>query len=1142
MAAPVAFDSAPVSAPAPRMALFEMKQEQATSTSLAGWSSQLQDGVIVIDDSEAEAETDTGSVNGNRGSTANLARVPAGLPAATGASKEKFGIGDRQPVTLGGRRNSIARDDSPFSRSKLPFSTKAATSTSSAAREATHPRMATSSTTTMYEFTDWSAQPRPDSNSHAASSSLAVSLGPSQPSQLPSPCAPPIGYHPAPTSRRFPATTLPVLPSRAALPSMPPSLVTSSPVGPSSNTPAFPLPQPHNETIPSVPDLVEARPGSGTDVSGTRTPTEPGRRFVGVKIPTRDELRTSLANRPIDHVGASRSSLGGSSHEQDKGKGKAKEVVDVSSGDESDVVVSSAPLGHGTSRLPTTRRAVDNRRATSSSSSESSDSSDRSSSLSTLEKVDAMDLDDDEDGDSDYVEQALLPARKRRKKGISPELREPYGDADFVLDDDDAGSDPGTLVVAEKVKRPGKPRRALATAPPAGKRSTTGVTWENAIILDLRYVLQTVTCVAGLTTKKPDSSRHPIYLAMAASPCRPCRRRLPGFVCSFKDFRCFRIKDDRTLDYESCFVPTGEDDVPVFPTDFDVPFTPVEADLLKTVAADKLIPTMRREFAHAERASRVRRELSTINTCETCLHVILSGSWICKLCGKDICLDCHDLIAASDGPEGPTGRSALLEATAPSTIKKTLDCRAVAGSAKIHHATDFCALTRMDASELERTVAKMEAWKKDHPVRPPKELPPGWLDQFLVQPDEAENSLPYLRFPSSFLPPDADDSPLAPDQDVAPAPVEGIAVETSDDFAELDEVCQGPAPGRARRLPDGLSTLDFFRSVWARGEAMVVDIDLSEVSQVPWNPQHFIDQFGDEGCTVASNKPGSGEKRRTVGEFFREFGTSGTSFDKSRKIKDWPPSNDFRNAYPALWQDFMSMIPVGSVTRRDGVLNISTHTPQNANPPDLGPKGYFSEISDDREGGQGSTKLHTVNVLLWSSNGPQAKPGVAVWDLYRAEDADKIREFLYEYIAELGGYSDIEQVKATQDDPIHTQRFFLDQKLRQRLWEKKGVKSWRVHQEPGQVVFIPAGCAHQVCNFADCIKVASDFVSIENVGRCWQVTDEFRKQTREEKLWRSDVLQLKSQLLWAWRSAERFDPPEEADSTDAGPSSKSVPS
>lgn len=32
------------------------------------------------------------------------------------------------------------------------------------------------------------------------------------------------------------------------------------------------------------------------------------------------------------------------------------------------------------------------------------------------------------------------------------------------------------------------------------------------------------------------------------------------------------------------------------------------------------------------------------------------------------------------------------------------------------------------------------------------------------------------------------------------------------------------------------------------------------------------------------------------------------------------------------------------------------------------------------------------------------------------------------------------------------------------------------------------------------------------------MTAEFREQTREEKLWRNDVLQLKAQLLWAWVS------------------------
>lgn len=39
---------------------------------------------------------------------------------------------------------------------------------------------------------------------------------------------------------------------------------------------------------------------------------------------------------------------------------------------------------------------------------------------------------------------------------------------------------------------------------------------------------------------------------------------------------------------------------------------------------------------------------------------------------------------------------------------------------------------------------------------------------------------------------------------------------------------------------------------------------------------------------------------------------------------------------------------------------------------------------------------------------------------------------------------------------------------------------------------LPCRCAHQVCNFSDCIKVASDFVSKENVARCFKGAPHFR--------------------------------------------------
>ncbi|GAA5930341.1 uncharacterized protein JCM15063_004779 [Sporobolomyces koalae] len=515
--------------------------------------------------------------------------------------------------------------------------------------------------------------------------------------------------------------------------------------------------------------------------------------------------------------------------------------------------------------------------------------------------------------------------------------------------------------------------------------------------------------------------------------------------------------------------------------------------MLKTIAAHKLGPTIEQELAHASQpgACRVARDLGIVITCDACLHVILCGGWICQLCGHELCFDCHAIVR-------------LFEANARGESSPELDGLPKASLARImtcwgrnkHGTTDFVPLTRIDADRLLQTVVDMKTWRECHPLELGNILSPKWADQYLYQPPEEDNSHPYLKLPSNVLP----------------------STTTNETLQDIE---------RSREDED--APVNIFRALWSRGEAMVVDLDLSEVSRVLWTPQYFIDQFGQAPVTIASNILGRPDRLSTVGEFFSTFGQS-TGLVNSEKIKasrgilhsDWPPSSDFRKDFPLLWEDFMRMVPIGSVTRRDGILNVSTHTPKNANPPDLGPKGYFSETSDDSEGGQGSTKLHTVNVLLWSAKQRDGSPGYAVWDLYRVEDADKIREFLYELIAVRDYQGDVARAKRTNDDPIHTQRFFLNEKLRQDLWEKKQVKSWRIRQTPGQVVFIPAGCAHQVCNFADCIKVASDFVSLENVARCWIVSDEFRKQTREGKLWRTDVLSLKSQLLWAWESAQRL--------------------
>ncbi|RDX95880.1 Lysine-specific demethylase JMJ25 [Mucuna pruriens] len=63
---------------------------------------------------------------------------------------------------------------------------------------------------------------------------------------------------------------------------------------------------------------------------------------------------------------------------------------------------------------------------------------------------------------------------------------------------------------------------------------------------------------------------------------------------------------------------------------------------------------------------------------------------------------------------------------------------------------------------------------------------------------------------------------------------------------------------------------------------------------------------------------------------------------------------------------------------------------------------------------------------------------------------------------------------------------------KRKLKEEYGIEPWTFIQKVGDAVFIPAGCPHQVRNLKSCIKVALDFVSPENVGECFRLTEEFR--------------------------------------------------
>ena len=144
---------------------------------------------------------------------------------------------------------------------------------------------------------------------------------------------------------------------------------------------------------------------------------------------------------------------------------------------------------------------------------------------------------------------------------------------------------------------------------------------------------------------------------------------------------------------------------------------------------------------------------------------------------------------------------------------------------------------------------------------------------------------------------------------------------------------------------------------------------------------------------------------------------------------------------------------------------------------------YNSLASSQEPGSKGSTRLHmdmadALNVMLYASKCEDGTEGYAVWDLFKAEDSDKLRGFLRRKFGQpqsggggqglaaiAGGGGSSGSAIPIAHDPIHGQQFYLDVELRQALFDECGVMSYRVYQRPGDGVFIPAGCAHQVFNY-----------------------------------------------------------------------------
>ncbi|CBQ68647.1 conserved hypothetical protein [Sporisorium reilianum SRZ2] len=582
--------------------------------------------------------------------------------------------------------------------------------------------------------------------------------------------------------------------------------------------------------------------------------------------------------------------------------------------------------------------------------------------------------------------------------------------------------------------------------------------------------------------------------------CVHCIQKLRGDTCRFTGFRVFLVDPatdelypaDEESTAKPAFISSPDlDEVMDLPSNRTLDGSALSE--AQANVAKSLLPALEAELQHAQHAKILRRprETNCRQMCEFCATSIFSASWFCQRCGREYCPDCKHAIEHPDDSD-------------PILAKRIVQCdQRVRG----HNVDDLVPLTRFDVTLLEQEIGAMRA--------------------MLTAAGTAEASVDSKQGSTSRSDAAPHSSPSSEDEEDGVASVNWKEIPKHRAGLEADNII-GSMPLRSFEAVS--FDTEEFRREWAHGEPLLVR-NVTTSMKNAWGPEELAARYGDESCfIVRSDTDPPQEQQVSVGEFFSTFGQDRNVKEDvlgkgSWKLKDWPPTAEFKHEFPELYEDFNRAVPAPEYTTREGILNLGSCYPAGVIQPDLGPKMYNAWPSSEAKGEHGTTRLHmdiadAVNIMLYAAPltgddvAEEHRAGVAAWDIFRAEDADTLRAFLREEHAKLN----------FQDDPIHIQRFFITAPQRVKLFRKYGVKSWRIHQKAGEAVFIPAGCAHQVCNLTDCVKVAVDFVSPQNVERCFKLTAEFRELLKDyKKAWKEDVLSLRTTLWYAWCTYREMD-------------------
>ncbi|KAG0166518.1 hypothetical protein DFQ28_007192 [Apophysomyces sp. BC1034] len=655
---------------------------------------------------------------------------------------------------------------------------------------------------------------------------------------------------------------------------------------------------------------------------------------------------------------------------------------------------------------------------------------------------------------------------------------------------------------------PTRKARTIKVIPPVSSQTIQ----ENLITPPDSLAIQTKTCLS--TSYQHFSNR-----------CRACVSKKTD-MCRFRDLRAFEVRD-KELKYGPYFVSTTEvDGIRERTRGISTKSQAHRKYLRKTIrnAFLKMLQEDRKLISQCDQTLRRRPMFSDIrHVCDICLTSIFNLYWMCGVCGLDICPGCYQ--------EGwQSGNSRLMNCTYRRThtrehmvpvvkydekVSEKLYTEAMNIDTEKEPQSKYdCIQNPCNDAVCLEDVDALKTLQKDSTCTEQPQDDAILQEQGVVE-KACVNTVTDTRqsyHAKSFQVPVIEISKGRSSTEV----LNDHNKSMSPDLSFEETVNSIPAKQEQDVLISSADqvTLEEFQQHWSLGKPVVIQNVLKMKKNI-WTPQYFQKKYGKQTIDVTDCNTGDVEKI-TVDQFFKGFTdhTKRHNYDPKRdnyrvlKIKDWPPKADFMTEFPELYRNFMQMLPVPEYCTARGYFNLSNRLPKEYVPPDLGPKMFIAYGSGKNDNNHGTTKLHcdmadAVNVMCHAHVADNN--AAATWDIYPAESLPVLREFVAK-VAEKEGL----KVR----DPIHSQWLYLDDKLQDQLWREHGVKSWRVYQNFGDAVYIPAGCAHQVSNNHSAIKCAYDFVSPECVERAAMITKQLAQVPRE------DALQLNNTLLFAWTSSD----------------------